>query len=75
MQYNQFLLGQHLIHQQAYSGVTPVQYTSPILIHTTGNTSTDEKCSINQLCNSVKYYVFIIFFLFISCDVIADEKG
>ena len=26
MQYNQFLLGQHLIHQQAYSEVTPVYF-------------------------------------------------
>ena len=26
MQYNQFLLGQHLIHQQAYSGVTSVYF-------------------------------------------------
>ena len=26
VQYNQFLLGQHLIHQQAYSGMTPVYF-------------------------------------------------
>ena len=26
LQYNQFLLGQHLIHPLAYSGVTPVHF-------------------------------------------------
>ena len=72
MQYNQFLLEQHLIHPQAYSKVTPVYF--PHLIHATGNTSIDEKSSINYLCNSVKYCIFIIF-LFNLCDVITNEKG
>ena len=60
MQNNQFLLGQHLIHPQVYLGMTPVYF--PIPLHTTVNTSIDEKHSINQLGNSVKYCIFVMFF-------------
>ena len=33
MQYNQFLLGQHLIHPHAYSGVTPVYFPHSYSYH------------------------------------------
>ena len=52
-----------------------LQYTSPTLIHTTDDTSIDEKCSVNGFSNSVQYCIFIIFFLFILCDGFANEKG
>ena len=72
MQYNQFLLGQHLIHPQAYSRVTPVYFPHSYSYNWEYQYWWKMQYKLTlQFCK----ILYIHIFLFILCYAIANEKG
>ena len=72
MQHNQFLLGQHLIHPQTYSVVTPVYFPNSYAYNWEYQYWWKMQYKLTlQLCE----ILYIHKKIFILCDVIANEKG